>query len=162
MADPKKFEHPQEAPSLLTEAEAKILTAIFELTAELGYAPSHTQLLARVGWRSRGSLNAYLKRLRAAGAIEGTGRAMRVTEPWLTQKELSKIELTLLGGIVSLTAVGSDAPTRAELGAHLQWSSRSIDAYLPRLRALTVTESEGRVRITHVQQLQYRVVPAGE
>ena len=65
---------------LLTATELAVLAAVDDLTEELGHAPSHSQLLARLGWsmNSRGSVNAYLKRLRARGVIEGVGRSLRV------------------------------------------------------------------------------------
>jgi hypothetical protein len=65
-------------PPLLTPAELRVLAALEDLIAELGHAPTHTQLLERLGWRSRGSLNAYLKRLARLGVIAGRGRSLRV------------------------------------------------------------------------------------
>jgi hypothetical protein len=68
-------------PPLLTLTELRVLAAVEDLSEQLGYAPSHTQLLEQLGWspKSRGSLNAYLKRLERHGVIAGAGRALRVT-----------------------------------------------------------------------------------
>jgi SOS-response transcriptional repressor LexA len=63
---------------LLTPSELRVLAALEDLIDELGYAPTHTQLLERIGWRSKGSLNAYLQRLRRRGVIAGRGRSLRV------------------------------------------------------------------------------------
>jgi hypothetical protein len=67
-------------PPILTGAELNVLAALSDLSDELGYAPTHTQMLERLGWssKSRGSLNAYLKRLAGHGVIEGAGRSLRV------------------------------------------------------------------------------------
>jgi hypothetical protein len=63
-----------------TPAELKILAAIDDLAFELRHAPTHRQILERVGWTSRGSLSNYMRRLEQKGLITGRGRALRIVE----------------------------------------------------------------------------------
>ena len=67
-------------PPRLSPAETAVLSAIDDLIDELGYAPSYSQILARLGWRSKGALHQYLERLRQHGVIAGSGRSLRVVQ----------------------------------------------------------------------------------
>jgi hypothetical protein len=64
----------------LTRTELAVLSAVDDLIAELGYAPTYREMLARLGWspKSKGSLHQYLGRLRRLGVIEGSGRSLRI------------------------------------------------------------------------------------
>jgi SOS-response transcriptional repressor LexA len=74
---------PPRAQPQLTRAELDVLSALEDLTFELGYAPTYREMLARLGWspKSKGSLHQYLKRLRQLGVVEGSGRSLRVLSP---------------------------------------------------------------------------------
>ena len=63
---------------ILTGAELRVLGALEDLIAELGYAPTYAQMLARLGWSSKGALHQYLNQLRAKGVISGSRRSLRV------------------------------------------------------------------------------------
>jgi SOS-response transcriptional repressor LexA len=62
----------------LTRAELEVLAAFEDLVEELGHAPSYSEWLARLGWRSRGSLHQYVERLRAKGVLTGRRRSLRL------------------------------------------------------------------------------------
>jgi SOS-response transcriptional repressor LexA len=70
--------HRRTAPPVLTDAELRVYAALEDLSRELGYAPTLSQMLSRLGWSSKGSLHTYLERLRRHRVIEGRGRALRV------------------------------------------------------------------------------------
>lgn len=65
---------------MLTDGELRVLSALEDLTFELGYTPTYSQILERLGWspNSRGSLSLYISRLRARGVVAGAGRTLRV------------------------------------------------------------------------------------
>lgn len=65
-------------PPRLTRGELEILAALDDLIEELNHSPTIAQIAARVGWSSRGSVHAYLERLRRRGVISGAGRSLRV------------------------------------------------------------------------------------
>ena len=62
----------------VSNTELRVLAALEDLIFELGYAPTYSQMLERLQWKSSGSLHEYLGRLRAKGVIEGRGRSLRV------------------------------------------------------------------------------------
>lgn len=66
---------------MLTRAELDVLAKLEDLADALGYAPTYRELLAELGWHSKGALHHYLKRLRSKGVIEGSGRSLRVRKP---------------------------------------------------------------------------------
>jgi SOS-response transcriptional repressor LexA len=66
---------------LATPDQRRTLTAILELTGELGYAPSVEQLRARLGLRSVSSVHRSLSYLRVKGYVDwnaGQARTLRV------------------------------------------------------------------------------------
>jgi SOS-response transcriptional repressor LexA len=54
----------------LTDAELAVLAALDDLIEELGYSPTHRQMLTRLGWTSKGTLHRYLRRLEEKGLVE--------------------------------------------------------------------------------------------
>lgn len=54
----------------LTTTELKILSALRAYHAEHGRMPTGAHLLHMVGWRTRGPLTGYLRRLEDKGAIK--------------------------------------------------------------------------------------------
>jgi Mn-dependent DtxR family transcriptional regulator len=82
MAEPTAHDEdrPRKAPPLLTDTELRVYIAVVELSAR-GWSPTHGEICAYLGWspRSRGSVNAYLRRLKEKGVIEGVGRSLRAT-----------------------------------------------------------------------------------
>jgi SOS-response transcriptional repressor LexA len=68
-------------PPILGKAQLKVFAALEDLISELGHAPTYAQLVERIGWRSSGTLDRYLKELRALGVIEGRERSLRIVEP---------------------------------------------------------------------------------
>jgi DNA/RNA-binding domain of Phe-tRNA-synthetase-like protein len=75
----KRSENTRKAPLLLTDTEWRVYLAIEKLS-ERGWAPTYREILSEIGWsqKSRGSLNALLTRLAKKGAIEGSGRSLRI------------------------------------------------------------------------------------
>lgn len=67
---------------LLTETELDVYSAIADLIAELGYAPTYRQILSRLGWseKSKGSLHQYIERLRRRHLVTGAGRSLKVLQ----------------------------------------------------------------------------------
>jgi SOS-response transcriptional repressor LexA len=68
-------------PPILKEAQLKVIAALEDLIGELGHAPTYAELLERIGWKSSGTLDRYLKELRALGVIAGRKRSLRIVEP---------------------------------------------------------------------------------
>jgi len=51
-----------------------LLGALEDLLTSLMHAPTLSQLMEQLGWRSRSSVHEYLERLRAEGVVAGSGR----------------------------------------------------------------------------------------
>jgi hypothetical protein len=82
MAEPTAHDEDRrrKAPPLLTDTELRVYIAVVELS-EKGWAPTHAEICSYLGWspRSRGSVNAYLRRLKEKNVIQGVGRSLRPT-----------------------------------------------------------------------------------
>jgi SOS-response transcriptional repressor LexA len=63
---------------LLSDGELRVLSAIEDLIAELGYAPTLREIAAKLDWSSTGSVAYYVTKLRCRSVIVGRGRSLRV------------------------------------------------------------------------------------